>query len=115
MRARVEEGRGSHTVASRLTVPTTRPAVKERFEPTEVTTTIQCGGNRRGGFNHIAKTSGIAWQFGAISTAVWKGALLREVLEEAGLTSPKVREPRPINFARQIHDFTITIYKPGDK
>mmetsp|Transcript_36653 Transcript_36653/g.98187 ORF Transcript_36653/g.98187 Transcript_36653/m.98187 type:complete len:529 (-) Transcript_36653:232-1818(-) len=85
-----EEGFGADSLKGGLKL--SLDGLKERFEPTEVTTTIQCGGNRRGGFNHIAKTSGIAWQFGAISTAVWKGVLLREVLEEAGLTSPKVAE-----------------------
>ena len=36
-----------------------------RFPKTEVTATLQCGGNRRSGFNEGGrKTSGIAWGFG---------------------------------------------------
>ena len=46
---------------------------------------MQCGGNRRGAYNDIAKTSGLAWQTGAISTAVWGGVLLRDVLKFAGV------------------------------
>jgi len=46
----------------------------------EVTTTLQCSGNRRSGFNDFRKTSGTAWSQGAISTAKWGGARLVDVL-----------------------------------
>lgn len=68
-------------------VSLTMEDLKTRFLKREVTTTIQCGGNRRGEFNQIEKTSGIAWGFGAISTATFGGVYLREVLMHcAGLT-----------------------------
>ena len=57
--------------------------LKQRFPKTEVTTTIQCGGNRRSGLNAVQKTSGISWQFGAVSNAKWGGVLLRDLLSFA--------------------------------
>jgi len=61
--------------------------LKTRFLKREVTTTIQCGGNRRSDLNFVEKTSGIPWGFGAISTATWGGVSLREVLMHcAGLS-----------------------------
>ena len=59
--------------------------LKTLFKKRTVTATMQCGGNRRGAYNDIAKTSGLAWQTGAISTAVWGGVLLRDVLKFAGV------------------------------
>ena len=46
-----------------------------------ITTTIQCGGNRRAGLNTLSKTSGTPWNIGAISTAKWEGILLKKLLE----------------------------------
>lgn len=46
----------------------------------EVTTTLQCSGNRRSGFNELRGTSGTPWGQGAISTAKWGGARLVDVL-----------------------------------
>lgn len=62
--------------------------LRTRFVPYEVTCTIQCGGNRRGEMNTVEKTSGIPWGSGAMSTATWKGALLRDVLTFSGLMTP---------------------------
>lgn len=63
--------------------------LKHRFLPHEVTMTLQCGGNRRDEFNKIEETSGISWGCGAISTATFKGALLRDVLTYSGLMTPQ--------------------------
>jgi sulfite oxidase len=46
----------------------------------ELTSTLQCSGNRRGGFNDLRQTSGTPWGQGAISTAKWGGARLIDVL-----------------------------------
>ena len=46
----------------------------------EITTTLQCSGNRRSGFNDLRRTSGTPWDQGAISTAKWGGARLVDVL-----------------------------------
>lgn len=66
--------------------------IRSRFLPHEVTTTIQCGGNRRGEFNKLEETSGISWGSGAMSTATFKGALLRDVLTFSGLMTPASAE-----------------------
>jgi len=46
----------------------------------ELVSTLQCSGNRRGGFNGLRQTSGTPWGQGAISTAKWSGARLIDVL-----------------------------------
>ena len=43
---------------------------------------MQCGGNRRAALNAHSKTQGLAWDVGAISTAKWSGARLRDVLAD---------------------------------
>jgi len=63
--------------------------LRERFPKGEVTTTIQCGGNRRVGMNTIQETSGIPWGPGAISTAKFSGVKLRDVLMYSGLLTPE--------------------------
>lgn len=55
------------------------------FPKRTVTTTIQCGGNRRSQFNAVAMTQGLPWDVGAISTATWGGVMLRDVLKAAGV------------------------------
>mmetsp|Transcript_27669 Transcript_27669/g.94435 ORF Transcript_27669/g.94435 Transcript_27669/m.94435 type:complete len:490 (-) Transcript_27669:114-1583(-) len=60
--------------------------LRSRFPRREVTATIQCGGNRRGGIDAAGpKTSGTAWGAGAVSTATFAGAPLRDVLQSLGL------------------------------
>ena len=62
--------------------------------------TLQCSGNRRTEMvaarteeNGLPPVRGLAWTNGAISTAEWSGAKLRDVLMAAGLTEdmPGVR------------------------
>jgi sulfite oxidase len=48
--------------------------------------TTECAGNGRGVFG-LPTTSGVQWEYGAISTARWTGVPLRTLLEQAGLTS----------------------------
>ena len=59
--------------------------LRTRFPKTLVTSTIQCGGNRRAGLDKVEPTAGISWGTGAISTARWGGVLLRDVLVHSGL------------------------------
>lgn len=58
---------------------------------TTVTTSLQCGGNRRGQLNEVRKTSGNAWGIGAISTAEWTGVRLRDVLAASGVATEAQR------------------------
>ena len=48
--------------------------------------TLECAGNGRGVFR-LPKTSGVQWEYGAVSTATWTGVPLGAVLERAGLTA----------------------------
>ena len=50
----------------------------------EVTSAIQCGGNRRSEMNEVAVTAGSPWGVAAISNAQWEGARLVDVLREIG-------------------------------
>jgi sulfite oxidase len=47
--------------------------------------TLECAGNGRGVFR-LPKTSGVQWEYGAVSTATWTGVPLGALLERAGLT-----------------------------
>ena len=62
----------------------------KKLKQKKVTTTIQCGCNRRGGLNVINKTSGTSWSYGAISTAEWEGIALRDLLLLSKVTDDDV-------------------------
>ena len=70
----------------------------KRLPKAEVTATLQCGGNRRGGLDEVKRTSGNAWGAGAISNATWGGVYLRDVLAHCGLQSPMRRGVRHVQF-----------------
>jgi sulfite oxidase len=53
----------------------------KKMKETTITATMQCGGNRRGDYNRIDKTSGTPWDIGAISTAKWTGVLLSDIIK----------------------------------
>jgi DMSO/TMAO reductase YedYZ molybdopterin-dependent catalytic subunit len=46
--------------------------------------TLECAGNGRGVYR-LPKTSGVQWEYGAVSTATWTGVPLAALLERAGL------------------------------
>ncbi|KAK5943376.1 hypothetical protein PMZ80_004383 [Knufia obscura] len=56
-----------------------------RFEPINMPVALACDGNRRGELNKLKKSKGFDWGPGAVSCAYWKGALLWQVLEAAGV------------------------------
>ncbi|GBG31908.1 Nitrate reductase NADH [Hondaea fermentalgiana] len=58
--------------------------LRSRFKKHEFPVTLQCAGNRRQELNKVAPVQGLEWDCGAISTAVWGGCLLRDVLEFTG-------------------------------
>ncbi|XP_044305418.1 sulfite oxidase, mitochondrial isoform X1 [Varanus komodoensis] len=60
--------------------------LKKKYPKHEVTATLQCAGNRRSEMNAIKNTNRLGWGIGAISNACWGGALLRDVLMDAGYT-----------------------------
>ena len=55
--------------------------LKTKFKKHEVTSSIMCGGNRRGGLNQLEKTMGTGWGTGAIGNAKWGGVLLADVIK----------------------------------
>ncbi|CAK9051833.1 Sulfite oxidase, partial [Durusdinium trenchii] len=58
--------------------------LKKRFKHHAFPVTLQCAGNRRKELEKVAAVQGLEWDCGAISTAEWGGALLRDVLEFTG-------------------------------
>jgi sulfite oxidase len=60
--------------------------LRERFEPRELTVTLQCAGNRRAGLIAVKDIPGEApWGGGATGTATWRGVALADVLRAAGI------------------------------
>lgn len=58
--------------------------LRSHFPKHEVTATLQCAGNRRAEMSRVRPVKGLAWDIGAIGTARWGGARLRDVLLRAG-------------------------------
>lgn len=56
------------------------------MEPRELPVTLVCAGNRRKEQNMIRQTIGFNWGPAGVSTNVWKGVLLRDLLFKAGIT-----------------------------
>jgi len=60
--------------------------LKSKFEPVEVTSVLQCGGNSRKYYAGSGPaTHGVQWGHGAMGCAVWKGARLKDILNMAGV------------------------------
>jgi DMSO/TMAO reductase YedYZ molybdopterin-dependent catalytic subunit len=57
--------------------------LKSKFEPVEITSVLQCGGNSRS--YYVTPTHGVQWGHGAMGCAVWKGVRLKDLLHAAGL------------------------------
>nr|CAB3447993.1 unnamed protein product [Digitaria exilis] len=55
------------------------------FEAVELPVTLVCAGNRRKEQNMVRQTVGFNWGPGAISTSMWRGARLRDVLRRCGV------------------------------
>ena len=60
--------------------------LKEWYPSHTATVTTQCGGNRRSELNDVAKTQGLSWGVGTISTATWRGVYVRDILASVGVT-----------------------------
>ena len=60
--------------------------LQNMFEPINIPVAMACDGNRRGELNLIKKSKGFDWGSGAVSCAYWKGALLWQILEKAGVS-----------------------------
>lgn len=65
--------------------------LKEHFPQRKVTATLQCAGNRRDELMRVKEIAGeTPWNAGAIGTAEWTGAALRDILAAAGV-EPEAR------------------------
>jgi DMSO/TMAO reductase YedYZ molybdopterin-dependent catalytic subunit len=62
--------------------------LKSKFKHYSYQLTLECGGNGRSEFDPPAK--GNQWTIGAVSSAVWTGVRLRDVLEDAGIKDDAV-------------------------
>lgn len=58
--------------------------------PRELPVTLVCAGNRRKEQNMIRQTIGFNWGAAGVSTNVWRGVMVRDLLLKAGV-SEKVR------------------------
>ncbi|KAH9893279.1 hypothetical protein C8Q73DRAFT_827907 [Cubamyces lactineus] len=68
------------------------------FKTIEIPVTIGCDGNRRREVNMIKRTVGFNWTASGVSTAVWRGVLLRDVLLACGLRETPEIERWYLNF-----------------
>lgn len=60
--------------------------LKSKFEPVEITSVLQCGGNSRKYYAATGQaTHGVQWGHGAMGCAVWKGVRLKDILNRAGV------------------------------
>jgi len=59
--------------------------LQSKFNKTVVTSSIQCGGNRRDQMNKVRKTFGSPWNVSAMSNAKFGGVLLSDLLRSVGV------------------------------
>ncbi|XP_008794525.2 nitrate reductase [NADH]-like [Phoenix dactylifera] len=59
------------------------------FAPLEIPVTLVCAGNRRKEQNMLRQSVGFNWGPAAVSTSVWRGARLRDVLRRCGVMGRK--------------------------
>lgn len=59
------------------------------FRPIEIPVSLVCAGNRRKEQNMVRQTIGFNWGAAGISTSVWRGARLCDVLKRCGIMSKK--------------------------
>jgi sulfite oxidase len=84
--------------------------LKKFFPRHSVVATIQCAGNRRSEMNVFKPVQGTNWSVGAISTAVWSGARLRDVLYAVGYDEDKNDKILHVQFEGLDKDMSGTPY-----
>lgn len=92
--------------------------LKDNFESTTVTATLQCSGNRRKNMTQESRsTKGLQWNVGGISTSEWTGVRLRDVLADAGF--PVDEYPDEVRHAQfmgaEAYGASIPIDKAVDR
>ncbi|KAF9915562.1 hypothetical protein BX616_005878, partial [Lobosporangium transversale] len=62
--------------------------IMTRWPKVTVTATLQCAGNRRDGLAAVKEVKGVIWKSAAVSTAIWSGAQLCDILNDvAGISA----------------------------
>ncbi|KAI5084299.1 hypothetical protein GOP47_0000468 [Adiantum capillus-veneris] len=63
--------------------------IMHEFKPREIPVTLVCAGNRRKEENMVQQTIGFNWGAAGVSTSLWKGARLVDILKSCGVYSKK--------------------------
>lgn len=63
--------------------------LREDFEKVEFAATLQCAGNRRSEMHETKPVRGLLWERGAISTAIWGGVRLRDLISHITSSAQK--------------------------
>ncbi|KAI0831873.1 hypothetical protein BC628DRAFT_1310601 [Trametes gibbosa] len=69
-----------------------------QFEVIEIPVTLGCDGNRRREVNMVKCTVGFNWTASGVSTALWRGVLVRDVLLACGLRETPAEGRWFVNF-----------------
>ncbi|CAF0747568.1 unnamed protein product [Brachionus calyciflorus] len=67
--------------------------LENKFNSVTIPVTLQCSGNKRKFMNELGQVQGLMWDVNAISTALWTGVLLKDLLIHCGidLNDPKIK------------------------
>eukprot|EP00884_Botryococcus_braunii_P006710 jgi/Botrbrau1/1603/Bobra.0185s0018.1 len=86
--------------------------LKTKFKEVSIPVTLQCSGNRRNEMSEVKHVKGLEWDAGAISTAVFTGVRLADVLAHAGLTEENAEKAnvRHVQFEGLDRDIEGTTY-----
>ncbi|KAI0369801.1 hypothetical protein BV20DRAFT_996285 [Pilatotrama ljubarskyi] len=68
------------------------------FKIIEIPVTLGCDGNRRREVNMVKRTVGFNWTASGVSTAIWRGILVRDVLLACGVRDAPENERWYLNF-----------------
>ncbi|KAI1317178.1 hypothetical protein EDD11_008870 [Mortierella claussenii] len=72
-----------------------------RWPKVTISATLQCAGNRRDGLQAVKEVKGVIWKSGAVSTAVWSGPRLSDVLNDVAGIDKK-------DFYRMLRDYHVS-------
>ncbi|KAK3736503.1 hypothetical protein QZH41_009389, partial [Actinostola sp. cb2023] len=86
--------------------------LKHKFKKHTVVATLQCAGNRGNDMSKVKAIPGLNVGSGLISTAQWGGALLKDILEDAGLDDEAIEslDIEHVQFEALDFDMTGTSY-----
>ncbi|EIN07313.1 hypothetical protein PUNSTDRAFT_121467 [Punctularia strigosozonata HHB-11173 SS5] len=73
------------------------------FDVIELPVTLACDGNRRSELNTIRKSQGVPWTAAGVSTCLWRGVMVRDVLLFCGFNQDCQADGRWVNFVPIMH------------